>query len=361
MSADSATRISVAGPPSYDVVIGRGVVGELPSALPGATRVLLAADERIGEISQRVRAVLVRQGIDVVTHSLPAGEQAKSLAVVEAMWDHLGELHFTRNDAVVAVGGGASTDVAGFAAATWLRGIRVVHVPTTLLAMVDAAIGGKTGINTSAGKNLVGSFHPPAGVIVDLDVLDTLPAPEWVNGMAEVVKAGFIADPAILGIVERSPDDAADPRGKAARELIERSIRVKVDVVSADLREAGPREVLNYGHTLAHAIERVENYGVPHGHAVSVGMVFVAELARHAGRLDSATADRHRETLQAVGLPVVGRGWPFEDLLEVMRVDKKARGATLRFVVLDALARPAILEGPDESLLRAAYAEVLPS
>jgi 3-dehydroquinate synthase len=361
MTADGATRISVTGPPSYDVLIGHGVIDEIPSALAGATRVLLAADERIGAIADKVRAVLVGRGIDVVTHPLPAGEQAKSLSVVEAMWDHLGELHFTRNDGVVAVGGGATTDVAGFAAATWLRGIRVVHVPTTLLAMVDAAIGGKTGINTNAGKNLVGSFHPPAGVIVDLDVLDTLPAPEWVNGMAEVIKAGFIADPAILDIVERDPQDAADPRGKAARELVERSIRVKVDVVSADLREAGPREVLNYGHTLAHAIERVEDYRIAHGHAVSVGMVFVAALARHAGRLDSATADRHRETLHAVGLPVVGRGWRFEDLLEVMRVDKKARGATLRFVVLDAIARPSILEGPDESVLRAAYSEVLPA
>jgi 3-dehydroquinate synthase len=251
--------------------------------------------------------------------------------------------------------------VAGFVAATWLRGVRVVHLPTTLLAMVDAAVGGKTGINTAAGKNLVGAFHPPAGVLVDLDVLETLPKAEWVNGMAEVVKAGFIDDPAILDLVDRDARAAREPTGAPARELVERSIRMKAKVVSADLRESGLREILNYGHTLAHAIERVENYGIPHGHAVSIGMVFVASLARLAGRLDDDTANRHRATLDAVGLPTSYDRHGFDELLEVMRVDKKARGATLRFVVLDALAKPSILAGPDESLLRAAFDELQPA
>jgi 3-dehydroquinate synthase len=176
--------------------------------------------------------------------------------------------------------------------------------------------------------------------------------------MAEVIKAGFIADPFILELVEQDTVAAARPDGAHSRELVERAIRVKANVVTADLRESGPREILNYGHTLAHAIERVDGYRTPHGHAVSVGMVYAAALGRLAGRLDEATAERHRETLAAVGLPTSAGERDFDDLLEVMRVDKKARGATLRFVVLDGLAKPGILAGPDDELLRAAYAEV---
>lgn len=352
------TTIAVGGPAPYDVLVGNRLTSFLPGFVQGATSVLVVADVQVKERADVVQKVLVDAGVQADTHVLPSGEQAKSLSVAASLWDELGRRRLTRNDAVVAVGGGATTDVVGFAAATWLRGIRVVQVPTTLLAMVDAAIGGKTGINTDAGKNLVGSFHPPAGVIVDLDVLETLPRSEWVNGMAEVVKAGFIADPAILDVIDKDAVGAADPRGAAARELIERSIRMKASVVSADLRETGLREVLNYGHTLAHAIERVETYGVPHGHAVSIGMVFVAALSRLAGRLDDDTAARHSSTLAAVGLPTTYRRHTFDELLEVMRVDKKARGSTLRFVVLDALAQPAILEAPSEDVLRSAYDEV---
>ena len=352
------TQVTVAGLAPYDVIIGHGATGRLLSLLSSCERVLLVADERLAERAQALRAGLDGSGREVWVMQLPSGEAAKSLEVASAVWDELGRRRFTRSDAVVSLGGGATTDVAGFVAATWLRGVRVVHLPTTLLGMVDAAVGGKTGINTGAGKNLVGAFHPPAGVLVDLDRLETLPVAEWVNGMAEVVKAGFIADPAILELVDRDPATAADPRGHAARELIERSVRVKADVVGADLRESGPREVLNYGHTLAHAIERVEDYRMPHGHAVSIGMCFVAALARLAGRLDSETAARHGRTLQALGLPTTYRRHSFDDLLEVMRVDKKARGATLRLVVLDGLARPVVIEAPDESMMRAAFDEI---
>jgi 3-dehydroquinate synthase len=277
---------------------------------------------------------------------------------VAQLWDELGERRLTRNDAIVAVGGGATTDVAGFVAATWLRGIRIVQVPTTLLAMVDAAIGGKTGINTAAGKNLVGSFHPPAGVVVDLDVLEALPAEQWVNGMAEVLKAGFIADPAILELVEADLAGAAVPSGRAARELIERAIAMKVDVVSRDLKEAGPREMLNYGHTLGHAIERREGYRIPHGHAVAIGMVFAAGLAKAAGLLDGEALMRHKVCLAALGLPTSYDETAFPELLELMRIDKKARGSVLRFVVLDGIGKPVMLEDPDAVMLEAAYREV---
>ena len=246
-------------------------------------------------------------------------------------------------------------------AATWLRGVALVNVSTTLLGMVDAAVGGKTGINTDAGKNLVGCFHEPAGVLCDLAVLDSLPAADRVAGLAEVVKCGFIADPVILDLIESDPGAAVDPASARLRELVERAIRVKAGVVGSDLREATSvgervgRELLNYGHTLGHAIERREAYRWRHGEAVSVGLVYAAELARRAGRLDDATADRHRAVLDRLGLPTAYEPGVFDELLATMAVDKKTRGATLRFVVLTGPGRAAILSGPPLPLLREAY------
>jgi 3-dehydroquinate synthase len=348
----------VGGEASYDVVIGRDLAGQVPALVAGADTVALVADPAVAELAGVVASVLERSGIRVETLTIPAGEAGKSLITVAGMWDDLGRMRLTRSDAIVAVGGGATTDVAGFAAATWLRGVRLVSVPTTLLAMVDAAIGGKTGINTAAGKNLVGAFHPPEGVLVDLDVLPSLPAEQWINGMAEVVKAGFIADPEILDLVEADVPGAASPTSDVATELIERSVAVKVDVVSRDLRESGPREILNYGHTLGHAIERLEDYRMPHGHAVSVGMVFAAGLARAAGAIDNETLMRHKVILAALGLPTTFRPDALPELVELMRVDKKARGAKLRFVVLDGVGKPMMLEDPEPALLDAAYREV---
>jgi 3-dehydroquinate synthase len=263
---------------------------------------------------------------------------------------------------VVGVGGGATTDLAGFVAATWLRGVRLVHVPTTVLGMVDAAVGGKTGINTPEGKNLVGAFHPPAGVLCDLDSIAGLPVVEVAAGLAEVVKVGFTSDPRILELVESDPTAAVDVHGDVLRELVERAVRVKASVVSDDLRESRPgglgREVLNYGHTFGHAVEQVEHYSWRHGHAVSVGLVFVAALARLAGRLDAADAARHGDVLRSLGLPTAYAAGRFPALLDAMRVDKKSRGDQLRFVVLDAIGSPGLLEGPDVALVQAAYDEV---
>jgi 3-dehydroquinate synthase len=253
---------------------------------------------------------------------------------------------------VIGVGGGAVTDLAGYVAASWLRGVRWVPVPTSLLGMVDASVGGKTGVNIAAGKNLVGAFHTPAGVLCDLDAFATLPAGDLLAGLAEVIKCGFIADPRILELIGPSPSPAV------LRELVERSIQVKADVVGVDLKESGLREILNYGHTLGHAIEKRERYGWKHGHAVSVGLIFAAALSRLSGRLDEPAAERHRAVLERLGLPTGydRAAWP--DLLAAMRVDKKTRADTLRFVVLDGLAAPGILTGPDEALLENAYAEV---
>src|SRR6185437_2580124 len=247
---NTPVTVEVAVDPPYPVVIGTGLLAELGAQLDGTHKVAILHQPVLAETAEAIRNYLADKGIDAHRIEIPDAEAGKDLPVVGFIWEVLGRIGIGRKDALISLGGGAATDVAGFAAATWLRGVSIVHVPTTLLGMVDAAIGGKTGINTDAGKNLVGAFHPPAGVIVDLAVLDTLPADEWVNGMAEVIKAGFIADPAILDLVEDDPTAAADPQSPMARELIERAIRVKADVVSADLREAGPREVLNYGHTL---------------------------------------------------------------------------------------------------------------
>jgi len=355
------TVLSVGGASPYDVVVGRGLADRLPGILGSdVQRVAFLYAAELDELAEQVLDAL-RAEYDVLALGLPSGEATKSADVAVQCWDALGDAGFTRSDAVVTFGGGATTDLGGFVAATWLRGVRVVHVPTTLLGMVDAAVGGKTGINTAAGKNLVGSFHEPAGVLVDLDTLLTLPREELVAGMGEVVKCGFIADPVILDLVEADPAAATDPAGKVLPELVERAIRVKIDVVVADLKETGGdaghpgREVLNYGHTMAHAIERAEGYTMRHGEAVAIGCCYVAELARLEGHLDDKTAARHTTAFGAVGLPTTYSGAGFDELLAAMRVDKKARGNTLRFVVLDGVARPVVLSGPSEEHLRAAY------
>ncbi|MER5889062.1 3-dehydroquinate synthase [Streptomyces sp. NPDC001941] len=362
MTDQAVTRIQVAGSAGtepYEVVVGRQLLGELPGLIgPLAKRVAVIHPEALAETGDALRADLADQGYEAVAIQVPNAEEAKTAEVAAYCWKALGQTGFTRTDVIVAVGGGATTDLAGFVAASWLRGVRWVAVPTTVLGMVDAAVGGKTGINTAEGKNLVGAFHPPAGVLCDLAALDSLPVHDYVSGLAEVIKAGFIADPVILDLVEADPAAARSPRGPHTAELIERSIRVKAEVVSGDLKEAGRREVLNYGHTLAHAIEKNERYKWRHGAAVSVGMVFVAELARLAGRLDDATADRHRTVLESVGLPLTYRGDQWPRLVETMKVDKKSRGDLLRFVVLDGLAKPTVMEGPDPAVLLAAYGEV---
>ena len=351
------TRITVRGAAPYDVVVGEGLLGELAPALAGADRVAVVHPAALRATADAVREDLAAQGFTAHAVEVPDGEKSKDLQVAAYLWDVLGQIGATRNDAVVAVGGGATTDLAGFVAATWLRGVRVVHLPTTLLGMVDAAVGGKTGINTSAGKNLVGAFHPPAAVICDLTALTTLPRHDYVAGLAEVVKVGFTHDPRILELIEGDPVAAQSPDGPHTRELVERAVAVKAQVVGDDLTEQGSREHLNYGHTLAHAIEKVEDYRWRHGAAVSVGLVFAAELGRLAGRLDDATADRHRAVLQSVGLPTQYAG-DWKKVHPVMAVDKKSRGSRLRFVVLDGLAKVRMLEDPDPSLLVAAYEEV---
>lgn len=356
-------RLAVATAQPYEVVVGAGAAGELSGLVPTDTeRVAIVHAPAVTDRAEALAAELAH--LQVLLIETPDGEQAKTPEFLAHCWSLLAQHGYTRSDLVLGVGGGATTDLAGFLAASWLRGVRFVTVPTTVLGMVDAAVGGKTGINLREGKNLVGAFHEPIGVLCDLDALATLPAAEIRSGLAEIVKCGFIADPDILDIVERDPAAAADPYDPVLAGLIERGIAVKAATVAGDLTERGPggaigREALNYGHTLGHAIERHERYGIRHGEAIAIGMVFVAELAHRAGRIDSRLLARHRRLLSSVGLPTTYRDDQFDQLMAGMRLDKKSRGSTLRFVVLDALARPSILAAPGETLLRSSYEAIL--
>jgi 3-dehydroquinate synthase len=352
------TTITVAGLDPYDILIGRGLLAAIGDQLgPKVAKVLIVHPPTLGAKANALRESLADR-YEVLLAEIPDAEDAKRIEVAAFCWQIMGQTDFTRTDAVIGLGGGASTDLAGFVAATWLRGVKLIQVPTSVLGMVDAAIGGKTGINTSEGKNLVGSFYAPAAVIVDLDTLDTIPRNEILAGFAEIVKAGFIAEPEILDIIEADVDRVTDPTTPEFRRVVELAIALKARVVGADFKEGGLREILNYGHTLGHAIEHAERYRWRHGAAISVGMVFAAELARLTGSLSDEVVDRHRSILKSLTLPIdypVGR---WQTLLATMQRDKKTRAGMLRFIVLDGLALPTVLEAPDESMLFLAYQEV---
>lgn len=363
MSENSApTTIHVSGKqPSehYDVLVGDNLLPQLPSILGHRVKKILVIHPRaLRSTGELVMEDLRSAGYESFSAEIPDAEEGKHLQVAGFCWQVLGQNDFTRTDAVISVGGGAVSDLAGFVASTWMRGVKVIHIPTTLLGMVDAAVGGKTAINTAEGKNLVGTFYPPLAVLCELGTLRTLPENELLTGMAEVIKCGFIADSKILDLIENNPEKVRDSQSEVVRELIERSIRVKAEVVSEDLKETGRREFLNYGHTLGHAVEHAERYQWRHGAAVAVGMVFAAELSLAAGYLDEKTVDRTREICASLGLPTTYRADKWAQLLETMRRDKKTRGNLLRFVVLEEIGKPRIYEVPDESILFATFQEI---
>jgi len=371
--------ISVTGAAPYDVIVGTDLLVEAVAAIPeAAARVLVVHSQPMQRRADGLKRLIDESGRLGVLVEVPDAEAGKTAEVAAFCWGVLGKSEFTRTDVVMALGGGAVTDLAGFVAASWLRGVGVIQIPTTLLAMVDAAVGGKTGINITEGKNLVGAFHEPLAVFCDVSFLSTLPRNDLVAGMAEVVKIGFIRDGEILRLTEANIEllrsvDAQDgsreggATGASAAgglapeavpvlvELIRRAIQVKAEVVSADLKESDLREILNYGHTFAHAIEYTERYQWRHGAAVSVGMVYAAELAGLAGKLSEAEVERHRSLLTGLGLPVTYAGGRWDALLLAMKRDKKTRGDMLRFVILQGIGNPVRFEGPDPTLLIAAY------
>jgi 3-dehydroquinate synthetase len=363
----------------YPVLIGSGLVDrldELLPELPGAEGAAVVSSPPLAAVAGRVGEALTRRGLAVHQLEVPVGEEAKRLAVVAGLYERLAEIPARRTDPVVAVGGGATTDVAGFAAATWLRGVPLVNVPTTVLGMVDAAVGGKTGVDLEAGKNLVGSFHQPVAVVADLDTLAGLPTAEVRSGLAEVAKAGLVGDPALAEALARSagPAVAGDPAALAP--LVEGAVRVKAAVVGADEHEDGGaggdsvgrpegsgepqggapvgRLALNYGHTLGHALERLAGYrGLRHGEAVALGMVFAARVAEAVGLARPGLADGHVELLAAVGLPVGGVRLDPDPVLAAMATDKKQRKG-LRLVLLRELGQPEVVTNPDRQVLVAA-------
>lgn len=359
MSAEEdTTTIVVPGTNEYPILVGNGLRERLAALLPeGVSRVLVVHPPTLAAAAAELRESLLGS-VQVLLAEVPDAEAGKRVEVAAFCWQIMGQADFTRTDAVIGFGGGAVTDLAGFVAATWLRGVRLIQVPTTLLGMVDAAVGGKTGINTNEGKNLVGAFYAPTAVVADLDTLTALPRNEILAGFAEVVKYGFIAEPEILDIIEADLDRATDPETPEFRRLVELSIAIKARVVGEDFTEKGLREILNYGHTLGHAIEHAERYQWRHGAAVSIGMVYAAELSRLHGRLSDAVVDRHRSILESLSLPVTYPLGRWEMLLATMQRDKKTRGSMLRFIVLDGIARPTILQAPEPSLMFAAYQEI---
>jgi 5-deoxy-5-amino-3-dehydroquinate synthase len=328
------------GDRAYDVVVGRGILGLLPEVLP-------AGVQRVAIVTQEGIEVDVDPGVPADVFVVPAGEGAKTLAQVEELCRGFARSGLARSDAVVAVGGGVVSDLAGFAAAVFDRGIAYVTVATTLLAQVDAAIGGKTGVNLPEGKNLVGSFWQPSAVLCDIDVLSTLPAREWASGRGEMAKYAFLGE-ALPGVPGMSLLDLG------LEEQVARCVAIKAAVVAADERESQRRMILNYGHTLAHALEAAAfgpdaRWDLRHGEAVAVGLVFAAQLARRLGRIDDARVALHRKVVGGFDLSAdIPAGASAGQLVSFMARDKKARH-DLTFV-LDGLdgVEPVHGVGPDD-------------
>ena len=346
----------------YKVVVAPQALTRLAPLVVSAARVAIVASSALSDIAGRVRSEITAAGAEPYLIEVPASEAAKTPLVLAECWSKLAAAGFTRSDMVVGVGGGATTDLAGFVAGTFLRGMPWVAVPTSVLGMVDAAVGGKTGIDLPEGKNLAGAFWEPHAVLADLGTLVTLPAAEVAAGLAEVAKEGFTDDPVILDLIAGDPDDARDVTGDRLSELITRAVTVKAHVVAADLRErTAPeggsvgRERLNYGHTLGHAIEAHENFTRRHGEAVAVGCVFAAEVAHRVLGLPWSVVRLHRDVFAGLGLPTTYAGASWDDLRPLMARDKKARGSSLRMVLLRDIGDVAVVKDPPEDALRDAF------
>jgi 3-dehydroquinate synthase len=356
-----ATTIRVAlGERSYDIEIGRGLIssaaGFIGRRLP-AGRAIVVTDEQVrGLYAQRVVQALAAGGWQADVLAVPPGEASKCVATAERLWNDLARLLADRKSAIVALGGGVVGDLAGFVAATYARGLPLVQIPTTLLAQVDSSVGGKVGINLPAAKNIVGAFWQPAGVLIDLDVLATLPDREYRSGLAEVVKYGVILDATFFEYLEANTDALNARRPDVLEVVVARCCRLKADVVEQDERElTGLRAVLNYGHTFCHAIETVTGYGrYLHGEAVAIGMVCASRLAEMLGRIDPELTSRQRDLLGRLGLETAATGLDQNALLEAMQRDKKAEHGKLRFVLPSRLGHVELVGGVDPALVRRA-------
>ena len=349
-------RVPVAVPGrEYEVVVGAGILTEAERFLPhleGRDKAFIVADTTVAGLYQEPLAdAMNRLGLTTVSLHVPQGEDAKTLQVAGVLYQQLALQEAHRGDVLLALGGGVTGDLTGFVAATYMRGLPVIQVPTTLLAQVDAAIGGKTAVNLPEGKNLVGAFHQPIAVLADVATLATLPDREFRSGLAEVAKYGLTIDPAILETLEAEADRVRDRDSGVLEDLVARCARAKAATVAADERDEGGRLLLNYGHTLGHALERIESYrGRSHGEAVAVGMVFAARLAESMGIGEPGLVAFHHRLLKGLGLDGTGPALDPDQVLEAMRLDKKY-STRPRFVLLEAVGRPRIV-AVDESVVR---------
>lgn len=350
---------------SYRVIVGRDVVDDLgielqKTGLEG--RVFLVADEvMFPNPIRRAQEALERGGYETHVLALEIGESNKNLETVQVVYEWLADLRAERRDIVVAMGGGVTGDLVGFAAATWLRGVAVVHVPTSLAAMVDSSIGGKTGVNISKGKNLLGAFWQPKLVLQDVGHLKTLPAREMAAGWAEAVKHGLILDAQLLDTFERLAPQMIALEGEEPVEAIRRSVAIKGDIVSADEFETGDdRILLNYGHTVGHAIEVASGYGTYlHGEAVAIGMMVGAGISERLGMIDTELVDRQRSVLKSYNLPTTTAGLTVDALIEATKSDKKSRGGTIRWVLLEGPGKATTRRDVPEDIVREAIESIL--
>lgn len=349
---------------AYEVVVGREIlterIGAAASSATGTERAVVITDDGVpGRWNEAIARGLKSEGLEVLAPAFPQGEASKTLDTAHSLLVEMARAGVHRGDLVVGVGGGVVTDLAGLVASVYMRGVRLVQVPTTLLGMVDAAIGGKTGVNLEGWKNLVGTFYQPHAVIVDVATLETLPDAEVRTGLAEVVKYGFISNREILVAARRLAAGVGEDRrrlwGSETIDLVHACVEVKASVVSGDETESGPRAILNFGHTLGHALERATSNAMSHGEAVSIGMTFEAELSRLEGMQD--LRDEVAETLSSVGLPTSAKGIRRVDVLEAMALDKKySRG--LHFVLLESIGNPVVRRVDDSSKIDAALCSV---
>lgn len=350
------TRIDVAlGARSYAIHVGAGLLDQLPELVPWPSHARNAVIVTNGIVWERygeqVRGAVERVGLQSHVVRVPDGEQAKSPDTLNSLWHRFATIPLLRDDVVIALGGGVVGDLAGFAAATWNRGVALVQVPTTLLAQVDSAIGGKTGINLAEGKNLIGAFHQPIAVVADVTTLATLPSRERRSGLGEVAKYGFIADPVVLDLLETRPGSATAGDPQVLSEIVRRGAAVKAEIVSEDELESGRRALLNYGHTVGHAIESLTSYDTyRHGEAVALGMVFAARLAERMEIAQPGLADRTVAVLDGLGLPTRGLRLDPAEVWEVMSRDKKARDG-VRFILSQRPGHAMLVDQPRRGMV----------
>lgn len=330
------------GDRAYPIMLGNGILDTLPEVvgrLQVKGAVGLVTDDRVAALyGQRVEALVAATGLRCVTHAIPAGEPAKRLGEIEAICGAFLAGGLDRSSVIIALGGGVPGDMAGFAAAVFMRGVPFIQIPTTIVAQVDSSVGGKTGVNHPLSKNSIGAFHQPEAVLIDMDLLQSLPIRELQAGLAEVIKHGVIADAELFAYMETHAAEILAGGLGALHYPVKRSCEIKAAVVAADEREHGVRANLNYGHTFGHGIEAVTRYAhFLHGEAIALGMVAAGEMARNLGMVDDGFVARQRACIAAYGLPVNWDELPVEETLALMRKDKKARAGTMKFILADAI------------------------